>query len=107
MLNLHLLTLLEDFSVSDGVSLWVDVVLVLLVSPFLLPELEHVLSEVLTTDGHLSSGMRNSESLVDGDSVGNTIARVNHSSRSPSCSKKTHHRLISQVELGHLELFEK
>jgi len=107
VLDLHLLAPLEDFSVTNGVSLWIYVKAEASVVPLLLPELEHVLSEVLTTDVYFGGGVRNSETLIDRYSVCNTVSRINHSSGSPSGGKQTHYSLVSEVELGDLVLFKK
>jgi hypothetical protein len=106
VLDLHLLTLLEDFGVSDGVSLWINVKAEASVVPLLLPELEHVLGEVLTTDVYFGGGVGNSETLIDRYSVCNTVSRINDSSSSPSSGKQTHYSLVSEVELGDLVLFK-
>lgn len=107
MLDLHLFALLEDFSVSNGISIGVDLVGAPLILPLLLPELEHVLSQVLSADVNFGSGVRNSETLIDRYSVCNTVSRVNDCSGCSSSGKKTHDSLISEVELGYLVLFKK
>jgi len=106
VLDLHLLALLEYFGVSNGLSHWVDVESVSFIVPFLLPQLEHVLSEILSADVDLSGGVGDSKALVDRHGVGDAVPRVNNCSSRSASREQTHDCLISEVELRDLELFE-
>jgi hypothetical protein len=50
--------------------------------------------------------MRDRESLINGNGMSDSVTRVDNGSCGAPGSEQTHNGLVSEIQLGHLVLFE-